>query len=295
MGERLSEKTGESSGATEWSDLENQKFEGGKLDRSTEKTLRENEYVDAAKRSEIYAQGLGARDHAEKLAGIRERVEASYRAGDKKGAESQRTLGEKLESEKVVPTGREKMMEGKLENSTISRGRATEIIAKAEFSAREFANERVNPQNASDIFAHEKSRYQMLMKRYEKWRSKDYQEPKGFFKKLSHNRMARETMDELERFGFDPSRRSESSEAEAYSASRLSSLETVDFAKQRAEDYAEMAALTRGKNGRAVRKALKKHGFKELPKDWSDKNFTTHEIATMDQVARGAVNSLTYK
>lgn len=278
-------KNNEETGArnTEWDSLENVEF-------------REQAYVNAAKRQEAYKQGLGTRDNAKQAEDIKKNIETLYHMGDTEGAENQLQAEDDLEAQKIVPAGKEAMMVGNTEDAAISRNAATETLARAEFEAMEFAKETVNPQNANELIIRERVKYDGLKKRYDKWHESGYKEPTGFFEKRKHKKMVEETMRELARYGFDPSHRTISPTVEMYEQKgRQSNSEALDFGKSRAADYSELTTLATGRYGKAVKKALKKQGFDGAPKDWSDKGFTTHEIALMNQIAQSAVRMLTYK
>ncbi|MBR3270039.1 hypothetical protein IKG07_02200 [Candidatus Saccharibacteria bacterium] len=296
MTESLKNSEEVGAGSAEWDSLGSVEFQGGAAkEDSADRALREQAYVDAAKRQETYRQGLDTRDNAEKADAIKKNIETLYHMGDTEGAESQIKAKDDLEAQKIVPAGKEAMMVGNTEEAAISRGAATEALAKAEFNAMEYAKENVTPQNANELVIRERVRYEALKKRYDKWHEPGYKEPTGFFEKREHKKMVEETMKELSRFGFDPSRRTTSPTIEMYGQKTPSGSEVLDFGKSRAADYSELTTLASGKYSRAVRKALKKQGFGDMPKDWSDKDFTTHEIALMSQVAQSTVRGLTYR
>ena len=196
--------------------------------------------------------------------------------------------GAKIQSERIVN-------DAELELPTISREEATEVLASAEAIANQYIDEKVNIRNSSEIFIGEKTKFNSLIGVHETFQAGDNEIPSGYFGELDYHKRKEANLKELSRYGFDPNRHFNSPEVEAYQSPTFSNQEILNFGKQRAGDYSELVSLNGGKYGKAVRAALKAKGFKELPKNWSDENFTTYEMSLMSQIAQGAVKNLTYK
>ncbi len=107
----------------------------------------------------------------------------------------------------------------------------------------------------------------------------------------------REALGALKKFGYNP----DGPQSEVFSlilqqakAIRLG-IPTKDtqvddmLGRKRACDYQEtMLLLSDEATSNNCRRALKKAGYKELPESWSDRNFSTHDIAEMCRIAREA-------
>ena len=285
---------------SEWDNLKNVKFEGSGLSAKTERgidqAVRRSEYVDHAIKSQTLNEGLRSGDNADKLTKLREAVEASYHMGTAKEDDEHHKQLDKLDG-KIIRDGKEKMLDGKESNSEASIRTVTEVLAKTEFDAQEFSKERVSIDAARDVFNSERFNYNSLLNRYQDYKSGKFEEPKGFFAKRNYHKRIEEIRHELNRYGYNDGR-SKSSEAKEYEEHMIGGSEMLSMAKQRAEDFSTLQTLSKGKYGRRVKKALKRHGFNELPQAWNEKpgpkndNLTTYEISQMAQIAKTTINSL---
>lgn len=64
----------------------------------------------------------------------------------------------------------------------------------------------------------------------------------------------------------------------------------VTLARERARSYEELRLISE-RDTSAVSRALRHAGFKEMPNDWRDKEFSTYEIVRMCEVAREAIET----
>lgn len=283
------EQPNQASVSTEWDNL-GKDVEFSSSRKKFERDIKEQEHVDAAKRREAFDRGIGVGKNSEQAEEIRKNIETLYHMGDAEGAEKQLEKQGSLH-DKINSDGNTEMEKGDVENSVATHEKVSDTLARAEFTAKEFA--KTNADLAADLsYSKEKVRYDHLKHMYEKWHSPDYKEPKGFFAKRAHKKEVAENIKELRRYGWDQGRKSE--EIEMYEASFTIGGKR-EFGERRASDYSELTELAKGRYGRAVKKALKKKGFDGLPKDLGDQNFTTYEINIMNQIAESVVRSQTYK
>lgn len=144
---------------------------------------------------------------------------------------------------------------------------------KAENATESVKNpeEEANFEKASEILNHEATEYNTLLQPFQNLQTVDA-----------------DTKVKLKRFGLDIDHQEKSPVVMLYEVSEPTKLEISDFAKEREYDFNKLSGLVNGEHKDEVKKALKDRGFNDTPKDWSDQNFTTHEIALMHQIAKNA-------
>lgn len=277
-------------GTTGWEEVEHYQ-KSPELQRQTERWEKEQSYIEGAKRGEAFTQGLGVKNNSEKAEEIRKNIDVLYHMQDQENLEKE-VAASNAHDEKILSDGREEMKKGNVKDAVATRNSATEVLARAEFTAGEFAKAH-GETTANNTYTREKVKYKSLMDAHERLYAPGNR-PKGFFAERRWQKAKEKNLKELRRYGFTPGNKSR--EIEMYEAPDFSATSTKrEFGEKRAGDYAELIELTRGRYGRAVKKQLKKKGFEKLPENESDLNYTTYEMAQMRREAESAIRALTYK
>lgn len=207
-------------------------------------------------------------------------IDENLRTINKEGSDSESS---EEKTEEAEETAEEPIVETAAEKAHRSLSEIYEDRAKARANA-------LSPKDAYGAYLQDKYKVQQLNDRLKRLN----ETPTAGMSAREHRKHVeaiKETEARLRDYGKGMSDRGNSSDYDLLTArSNTMSDAAVNYGKRRMANFSLLESGLEGDAKRAVKKALKRHGIKDIPSDWNDRDYSAQELERMSSYVMMAVH-----